>query len=115
MSDGAAKFTPEERRILRRLANAAHDAEVGRALVELDAEFVKWRAGETANADLLVAIHGFHQHESRDLWSLYQSGDELVLAVRGLARGLVTWDGVPAALKEKLASAVDGAVTSERS
>lgn len=46
-------------------------AEAGRILQELDAEFERWRRGDSLGSDLITTIHEFHQHQARDLWSIY--------------------------------------------
>jgi hypothetical protein len=103
------EFTESEKRLLRKLAESAYEVEVHRALALLDAEFVKWRNGGIDGADLLVAIHEFHQHESRDMWTMYQSTPGPLLVARGLARRLIAPDDVPPSLRDKLAPLIEAA------
>lgn len=62
-------FTKADRKQMRQLASTVYEAEVHRPLEELDAEFARW----CPNSELLSAIHEFHQHQSRELWSSCQS------------------------------------------
>ncbi|MET1083996.1 MAG: hypothetical protein ABWY12_13255, partial [Burkholderiales bacterium] len=79
------EFTKRERGQLRRLASKVYEAEAHALLEELELSFAQWRAGEVLSSELLQTIHEFHQHQSRELWSVYQAlrGPEIV------ARGLV--------------------------
>lgn len=96
-------FSKTERRTLRELAGSVYEAEAHRMLEALDADFGRWRKGEMPNADLLDAIHRFHQHESRELWSMYQSLRDPDIVARGIVLGLMAESAVPAELLEKLA------------
>jgi hypothetical protein len=101
------EFSKTENKLLREVAGAVYEAEAQRVLEGLEAEFLRWRAGEVASSELLAAIHEFHQVASRDLWSRYQSlkGPELV--ARGIALGLLPERELPAPLLEKLAPLVE--------
>jgi len=75
-------------------------------LEELDAQFQEWRTGEIESSELLQAIHEFHQHQSRQLWSRYQALKEPEIVARGLALGLLE-ESVPEELRAKLAPLVE--------
>ena len=96
------EFTKAERRRLRELAGEAYEAEAHALLEELDAEFSRWREGEILSSELLAAIHEFHQHQSRELWSTYQSLGDALAVERGIALGLIEKAQVPPALAAKL-------------
>ena len=81
-----------------------YEAEAHQMLATLDSEFKKWREGKMISSELLSAIHEFHQHESRELWSLYQGLREPEIVVRGIALGLIAESSVPAELLAKLQS-----------
>lgn len=67
------EFTKAERRQLREFAGSVYEVEAHQMLEELESEFKRWREGEILSSELLGAIHEFHQHESRELWSMYQA------------------------------------------
>lgn len=96
------EFTKRERQELRRLAGAAYEAEARTLLKQLDGSFQEWRSKRLTNSELLEAIQDFHQHVSRDLWSVYRTLADRELVVRGLARGFVAEADVQAALLAKL-------------
>ena len=56
--------------------------------------------------DLLAAIHDFHQRDSRDLWSMYQSLKSPEIVARGVALGLVA-PGLSDVLRTKLEPLVE--------
>ena len=97
-----AEFTKRERQELRELAGEVYEAEAALLLEDLAASFTQWRSGELLPSELLQAIHEFHQHQSRELWSMYQGLRETDMVARGLARGLIAPAMVPSALREKL-------------
>jgi hypothetical protein len=96
------EFSKSERRQLRDLAGSVYEAEAHRMLEGLDSDFEKWRKGEFLSSDLLASIHQFHQHPSRELWSMYQGLGDSAIVVRGLALGLIEEPSVPPALLAKL-------------
>ena len=95
-------FTKRERQQLRELAGDVYEAEAGLMLEELAASFAQWRSGDLLPSELLQKIHDFHQHQSRELWSMYQGLREREIVARGLARGLLDEDKLSPALREKL-------------
>lgn len=100
-------FSKSERRALRELAGHVYEAEAGRLLGELEASFKEWRAGEKLSSDLLQDIHEFHQHGSRELWSIYQSLKEPAIVARGIALGLLQEEQVAPELLAKLKSKIE--------
>jgi len=89
------EFTKGERRQLWELAGLVYEAEAHQLLEELEFEFKRWRDGEILSSELLGAIHEFHQHESRELWSVYQALREPEIVARGLALGFMAESSVP--------------------
>jgi hypothetical protein len=96
------EFSRPERKMLRGLAGDVYEAEARELLEELDAAFDLWRQGEKLSSELLTDIHEFHQHQSRELWSMYQTLDEATIVARGIGFGLIPEDEVPQAIREKL-------------
>lgn len=96
------EFTKSERRQLRELAGEIYEAEAHQLLEELDAEFDLWREGEMLSSELLTAIHEFHQHQSRELWSMYRGLPEVIIVERGISLGLIPESDVPPELLAKL-------------
>ncbi len=96
------EFTKGERRRLREVASQVREAEAHQVLESLEFEFKRWREGEILSSELLAAIHEFHQHESRQFWSLYQGLGEAEIVARGLAMGLIPDSAVPVELLTKL-------------
>ena len=97
-------FTKAEKRQLRHLAGEVYEAEVRELLEELDEHFQRWRTSEILSSELLQEIHGFHQNQSRDLWSMYQSLDDAMIVERGLRLEMIDEMKVPVSLLMKLRS-----------
>jgi hypothetical protein len=97
-----AEFTKRGRQELRELASEVYEGEAALLLEDLAASFARWRSGELLPSELLRAIHEFHQHQSREWWSMYQGLRETDIVARGLARGLIPATKVPRSLREKL-------------
>ncbi len=100
-------FTKPERKTLRDLAGVVYEGEAHAYLEELEDEFVRWRAGEILSSELLAAIHEFHQGQSRELWSRYQSLKEPEIVARGVALGYLTEDRIPENIRQKLQSLLE--------
>lgn len=96
------EFTKAERRELRELAAAVYEAEAHEYLEDLGEDFARWRKGKMLSADLLTSIHQFHQHQNRELWSIYQGLSDDMVVERGLQLGLLPEAKVPSQLLEKL-------------
>jgi hypothetical protein len=67
-----AEYTKKERAELRKLAGEVYEWELGRELGGLNESFRKWSEGKMLSSELSSAIHEFHQHAARELWSMYQ-------------------------------------------
>ena len=102
-----ADFTKPERRLLREIADEVYEAEAHQMLEHLDAKFQSWRDGELRSSELIREIHDFHQHDSRDLWSVYRGLRENTTVARGIALGLITESRLPGEILAKLAPAID--------
>lgn len=101
------EFTKSERRMLRDLAGQVYEAEAGKMLGELEISFKEWRSGEKLSSELLDAIHHFHQHQSRELWSLYQGLKEEQIVPRGVALKLIDESQIDPGVLEKLRLRID--------
>jgi hypothetical protein len=101
-----SEYTKAERKALRELSGTTYEAEAHLMLEELDAEFQSWRTGEMESSELLRAIHEFHQHQSRELWSMYQGLEEPDIVARGIALGLLK-EPLSEELRTKLAPLIE--------
>jgi hypothetical protein len=101
-----AEFSKTERRTLRELASTVHECEAHRMLEQLDATFARWRQDEIQSSELIDAIHEFHQHQSRELWSIYNSLREWHVVARGVALGFIAAERVAPPLLAKLQSLI---------
>jgi len=95
-------FSKAERRILREIAGEEYEAEAHRMLEQLDAKFQSWREGALFSSELIREIHDFHQHDSRDLWSVYRVLKEASIVARGLALDLIPQTRVSPEIRVKL-------------
>ena len=96
------ELTKSERRQLRQLAGEVYEAEAHRVLEKLDQDFERWRRNEMLSSELLGTIHDFHQHRSRELWSMYNGATDSMVVSRGVGLGLLPESKVPPAILVEL-------------
>jgi hypothetical protein len=97
-----AEYSKKERAELRRLAGEVYEWELGQELQTLDESFQNWRDGKLLSSELSDAIHEFHQHAARDLWSMYQTLRDDDKVARGLVIGALGEESISADLREKI-------------
>ncbi len=96
------EYSKKERAELRRLASAVYEWELGQELRTLDESFREWRKGKLLSSELSDAIHDFHQHAARDVWSLYQALRDDNIVARGLAIGAIAETEISPRLRDKI-------------
>jgi hypothetical protein len=97
-----AEYTKKERAELRTLAGEVYEWELGRELKLLDESFRQWREGNILSSELSDAIHEFHQHAAREIWSMYQRLKPPSVVARGLVMGALSEDAISPGLREKI-------------
>jgi hypothetical protein len=97
-----AEYSKRERAELRRLAAEVYEWELRGQLELLDKSFAEWRRGKMLSSELADAIHQFHQHEARDIWSMYQTLKDPEIVARGIALGAIVDDALSAELRDKI-------------
>ena len=97
-----AEYSKRERAELRRLAAEIYEWELRGRLELLDKSFAEWRRGTMLSSELADAIHKFHQHEARDIWSMYQTLKDPEIVARGIALGAISDDVLSAQLRDKI-------------
>ncbi|NJO82131.1 MAG: hypothetical protein HC828_04540 [Blastochloris sp.] len=90
------------KRLIREYAARAYEAELGRALGELDQQFAAWRNGQISAFELSDHIHVFHQGPARELWSRYNARIDDTLVAHAIVTGLLPRETIPAELLEAL-------------
>jgi hypothetical protein len=68
----------------------------------LEEAFRKWREGKLLSSELSDAIHEFHQHAAREIWSMYQRIQPASAVARGLVMGAITEEAISPGLREKI-------------
>lgn len=94
------------KRALRELAAAAHEEELRRALVPLQAAFERCARGELSSGELTDNIHQFHQGPAQELSAQYNSGILDAAVAYAVVAGFVERSDVPAAVLPHLARAL---------
>ncbi len=90
------------KRLIREYATRAYELELGRALGELEQQFVAWRSGQISAFELSEHIHTFHQGPARQLWSRYNARINDTLVAHAIVTGLLPREIIPAELLEAL-------------
>ena len=94
------------KRALRKLASAAHEEELRRALVPLRAQFDRWARGELSSGELSDSIHEFHQGPLRQLFARYNSGMPDAAVAHAIVSGFINRSDVPPTVLAHLARAL---------
>ncbi|HEY5281739.1 MAG TPA: hypothetical protein VIM14_03020 [Polyangia bacterium] len=89
------ELTKSQKRCIRELAALAYERELGTELGKVEAEFGRWRRGETDAHALEDVIHKFHNGPSRKLYSLYTGGMLELVVAGAVARGVVSAAEIP--------------------
>jgi hypothetical protein len=85
------------KRILRELADRAHEIALRKALTDLSHDFDAWRRAEIDSFELAHRIHEFHQGADRQIHLRYtRSVDLPFLVVQSVREGLIDLADVPA-------------------
>ena len=91
---------------LREAAMAAHEEELRRALVPLDAAFQRWRAGDVGSGELAELIHEFHDGPARELFKRYNYGQLDLAVAHAIVAGILDRSRLPGELVEALGRAI---------
>ena len=90
------------KRAVRDAAVAAHEEELRRALIPVDAAFQQWRAGQVSSGELAELIHRFHEGPARDLFKKYNYGQLELAVAHAIVSGVLDRSRLPADLVEAL-------------
>lgn len=121
------EYPKRVKRLIREYAARAYEAELSKALGELERQFAVWRAGPkalraglTANSagELSDHIHAFSRGPAREFWQRYNAGLDDMQVAHAIVTGLLPRDELPSELLEALQSIIafyerDGAAPSE--
>ena len=84
------------KRILRDLADRAHEFALRNALKDLSNDFDQWKQGEVDSFELAHRIHRFHQGPDRQIHLRYtRSVDLPYLVVQSVHEGLLEREAIP--------------------
>jgi hypothetical protein len=99
--------TPKHvKRALRELAAAAHEEELRRVLVPLQAAFDRWARREMSSGELTDHIHRFHQGPAQELSARYSASMLDAAVAYAIVAGFIERSDVPAAVLSHLARAL---------
>lgn len=96
------EYPKRMKRLIREYAARAYEAELGRALGELEQQFAVWRSGHIRAGELSDRIHAFHQGPARELWSRYNAGLDDMQVAYAIVSELLPRDELPAEVLEAL-------------
>ena len=95
MAASSDQFSKQTLKQLRVLVEDAYEAELGRELSKLKADFDRWAAKEVTAGELSDRIHEFHQGPSRDIYSAYALRAPVFLVARAVVLDLIDLQRVP--------------------
>ncbi|MFO8053003.1 MAG: hypothetical protein R6U54_03480 [Candidatus Omnitrophota bacterium] len=100
-------FTKLERKELRRLSSLAYEHALAKALESLEEKFGQWKKNKITSFELSDSIHKFHNGIARDLWSFYRNGDDEMIVVHAVAKGILSREEIKGALWPKIEQKVN--------
>ena len=109
---GRQEYSPMEeipksvKQALRKLASAAHEEELRRALMPLRAKLDRWTRGEWSSRELSNSIYDFHQGPLRQLFGRYNSGMPAAAVAHAIVSGFINRSDVPPTVLAYLARAL---------
>jgi hypothetical protein len=96
MSEMESELPKPIKRVLRDLADRAHEVALRNALSDLGNDFDLWRQGDIDSFELAHRIHRFHQGPDRQIHLRYtRSVDLPYLIVQSVREGLIDRDSIP--------------------
>ena len=108
MAGRSDRISSQTLKQLRTLVGDAYEAELGRELAKLKADFDLWDSKELMAEELSDRIHQFHQGPSRDIYSAYRVRDPVFLVARAVALDLIDLQRVPGEAREMVEERAKG-------
>jgi hypothetical protein len=95
------------RRLIREWAGIAHDRALSKALLELHAQFDRWKRGEITAWDLNDLIQRFHDGASREIWKTYATNRLEPAVAFAVATDILRREELPPELVQHLAGLIE--------
>ncbi len=95
------------KRLVREWAGIAHDRELGKALLDLRAQFDRWQRGEIGAVELNDLIHRFHDGGSRNIWKKYATNHLEPALGFAIATGILRREELPPELLQHIAGLIE--------
>jgi len=96
------EYSKRMKRLIREYASRAYEAELSRALGELEQQFAAWRSGQISASELSGRIHAFTRGPARELHQRYEANLDDVQVAHAITTGLLPRDTIPTELLEAL-------------
>jgi hypothetical protein len=90
------------KRLIREYAARAYEAELGKALGDLEEQFAIWRGGQISAGELSDRVYAFSRGPARELWQRYNAGLDDMQVTYAIVTGILSRDHLPAELLEAL-------------
>ena|SRR5215213_6544645 len=96
------EYSKRLQRLIREYASRAYEAELSRALGELEQQFAAWRSGQISAGELSDCVHAFTRGPARELHQRYNANLNDMQVAHAIVTGLLPRDDLPAELLEAL-------------
>ena len=96
------EYSKRVKRLIREYASRAYEAELSRALGELEQQFAAWRSGQIGAGELSDRVHAFTRGPARELHQRYNTNLDDMQVAHAIATGLLPRDELPAELLDAL-------------
>jgi len=90
-----------QKRIVRELLGDAHEAEIAKALLDVETAIQEWRGGKILPSQVSDRIHAFHT-ERQQIFKTYNHLDPMLALARAVLYEFVPLDRVPEDLRPRV-------------
>ena len=90
-----------KRHAIHELLGDAHEAEIARALLDVEAAIQEWRDGKILPTQVSDRIHEFHK-ERQEIFKTYTNRNRPLVLARAVFYGLIPLDRVPEDLRPRV-------------
>jgi hypothetical protein len=99
--DAVDELTKPQRRAIRELLGEAHEAEIGAALLDVEAALSEWRSGKILPSEVNARIHEYHK-AAQQIFKTYNYLEPMLALSRAVVFGFIKLENIPEALRPRV-------------
>lgn len=94
-------ISKSQKKAVHKLLGEAHEAEIAKALLDVEAAIQKWRDGKILPSQVGDRIHEFHK-ENQEIFKAYNAGNPMLALARAVFYEFIPLDRVPEDLRPRV-------------